>query len=110
MSKSDAAKPEVWKMLPGVYDTNPETASEFPHGPQVVTNWPAEYRVVCELPMYAEDVAAHIASFNPQTAEAMVALMDTLKAAIAADGLPKGWGLVQERLDAALLKLAEPTP
>jgi hypothetical protein len=28
--------PTPWMIAPGVYDTNPETASEFPHGPDIV--------------------------------------------------------------------------
>lgn len=27
--------PTPWNVQPGVYDTNPETACEFPHGPEI---------------------------------------------------------------------------
>jgi hypothetical protein len=50
--------PGPWHIVPGVYDTNPETATEFPHGPEII----AHGQTVAWCQMYCEANARLIAA------------------------------------------------
>lgn len=50
--------PGPWKVIPGVYDCNPETASEFPHGPEIIGNG----KHIASLYLHAEEDARLIAA------------------------------------------------
>lgn len=66
--------PGPWIVLPGVYDTNPETASEFPHGPEITT---ASGQSIAFLPLYSERDACLIAA-APELLEALQVAMRLL--------------------------------
>ncbi len=51
--------PGSWKVIPGIYDTNPETASEFPRGPEIIADDDAS---IASVHMHGEDDAVLIAS------------------------------------------------
>lgn len=56
---------KTMKIHPGVYDTNPETASEFPHGP--VIEMPDGKRIYFDVWMEKEADAcfAALSNFTP---------------------------------------------
>jgi hypothetical protein len=62
--------PGPWTVIPGVYDTNPETASEFPHGPEVVS---ATGIHIASLDLFAE-ANAHLIAAAPDLLEALIAI------------------------------------
>jgi hypothetical protein len=55
---SNMHTPGPWHIVPGVYDTNPETASEFPHGPEIIAN----FETIAWCQMYGEANARLIAT------------------------------------------------
>jgi len=69
---SAAHSPGPWTILPGVYDTNPETASEFPHGPEIQAG---SHGIIASLPMYGELNAALIAA-APDMLAALKGVLD----------------------------------
>lgn len=54
---AEQVTPLPWEVRPGVYETNPEFACEFPHGPEIVA---ANGECVTSLPMNAEEQAEQI--------------------------------------------------
>lgn len=66
----DKATPGPWHVQPGVYDSNPETATEFPHGPEVTVG----DGTVAYCQMYGEADAHMIAAARTLIPELAAAL------------------------------------
>lgn len=51
--------PTPWRIQPGVYDTNPETACEFPHGPEIFA---ADGSSIASCNMFTEEESTLMAA------------------------------------------------
>jgi hypothetical protein len=95
---------EPWTVAPGVYDTNPETACEFPRGPEIMSG--GAHIASCN--MYGEDYAERICRAVNSHNELVEALQTAVRVA---EEARKIWDAAPDGMKAGklLIALSDPT-